>query len=227
MYGLLIAEDPDEVAIFSMVLQRAGLAVSTAQELEQVIQNWSERPADLLLLALSEPSPQEQVRQIRSESLVPLIVVVDRMDDRLHAQLLRLGADLVIAPPFGLKVLIAQVGVLLRRGGSVPTFNLPSLSVAGLTLDPTSRTIEAPNKTGQRLTHLEFRLLYTLMMNRNQIIPTETIVERVWGYTGQGDRDLVRGLVSRLRVKVEPDPRHPTYILTVPGIGYTFKGDAE
>ena len=55
----------------------------------------------------------------------------------------------------------------------------------------------------------------------------ESIVERVWGYTGQGDRDLVRGLVSRLRVKVETDPRQPEYIQTIPGIGYMFKGNDE
>jgi DNA-binding response OmpR family regulator len=65
------------------------------------------------------------------------------------------------------------------------------------------------------------------MMNRNQVLPTESIVERVWGYTGQGDRDLVRGLVSRLRVKVETDPRQPEYIQTIPGIGYMFKGNDE
>ena len=227
MYALLIADDPDDVAIFSVVLQRAGLAVSTARDLEQAIQNWADRPADLVLVSLPEVAPQEQVRRIRAETLSPLILALNSADERLHAQLLKMGADLVLAPPFGVKVLIAQVGVLLRRSGSVPTFSLPSLTAAGLTLDPTSRTIEGPDRSVQRLTHLEFRLLYTLMMNRNQIIPTETIVERVWGYTGQGDRDLVRGLVSRLRVKVEPDPRHPQYILTVPGIGYTFKGKDE
>jgi DNA-binding response OmpR family regulator len=63
------------------------------------------------------------------------------------------------------------------------------------------------------------------MINRGQVLPTETIVERVWGYTGQGDRDLVRGLVSRLRIKLEADPHEPKYILTVPGIGYTFNND--
>jgi two-component system alkaline phosphatase synthesis response regulator PhoP len=52
-------------------------------------------------------------------------------------------------------------------------------------------------------------------------------VERVWGYTNQGDRDLIRGLVSRLRAKVEADPRKPQYILTVPGVGYSFRGDNE
>jgi DNA-binding response OmpR family regulator len=101
------------------------------------------------------------------------------------------------------------------------------LSTAGLTLDPTTRVVEVSGKAKQRLTQLEFRLLYTLMINRRQVIPTETIVERVWGYTGQGDRDLVRGLVSRLRVKIEADPRDPRYILTVPGIGYSFHGEDE
>jgi DNA-binding response OmpR family regulator len=65
------------------------------------------------------------------------------------------------------------------------------------------------------------------MINRGQVIPTETMVERVWGYTGQGDRDLVRGLVSRLRGKVEADARKPHYILTVPGVGYSFQEDHE
>jgi len=90
-------------------------------------------------------------------------------------------------------------------------------------LDPTTRTVEVSGKTGQRLTHLEFRLLYTLMVNRGQVIPTETLVERVWGYTGKGDRDLIRGLVSRLRTKTEVDPRNPQFIITVPGVGYSFK----
>jgi DNA-binding response OmpR family regulator len=50
-------------------------------------------------------------------------------------------------------------------------------------------------------------------------------VERVWGYTGQGDRDLVRGLISRLRNKVETDPHKPEYILTMSGIGYSFRAE--
>jgi DNA-binding response OmpR family regulator len=137
--------------------------------------------------------------------------------------LLKLGADLVIAPPFSAKVLIAQIGVLMRRSGSVPAFSLPTLSAPGLSLDPANRAVEVDGKPTQRLTHLEFRLLYTLMTNRDQVVPTETIVDRVWGYTGQGDRDLVRGLVSRLRNKIEVEPHRPCYIITVAGIGYQFK----
>ena len=227
MYALLIANDPDDIAIFSMVLQRAGLAVTTAQDFEQAMQNWPEHPADIIFLSLPDHHPQEQVHRVRQETLAPLVITIGLADERLHIELLKLGADLVVTPPFGVKLLIAQLGVLLRRAGSMPAFSLPTLSAAGLTLDPTTRVVEVSGKARQRLTQLEFRLLYTLMINRRQVIPAETIVERVWGYTGQGDRDLVRGLVSRLRVKVEADPRNPQYILTVPGIGYSFHGEDE
>lgn len=222
MYALLIATDQDDIAIFSMVLQRAGLAVTTAKDLEKAMQNWLERPVDIIILALPQPSAHDQVRRVRTEAKVPLILTLNTLDEQRHCELLRLGADLVVSPPFSPKLLIAQIEVLMRRASTVPTFSLPSLSVLGLTLDPATRTVEVVGKAPQRLTHLEFRLLYTLMTNRGQIIPTETIVERVWGYAGQGDRDLVRGLISRLRNKVEVDPRKPKHILTISGVGYSF-----
>ena len=74
----------------------------------------------------------------------------------------------------------------------------------------------------KRLTQLEFRLLYTLMTHAGQILPAQNIVEYVWGYEGEGNRELVRGLVQRLRSKVEPNNRNPCYIMTEPGIGYYF-----
>ncbi|HEX9926700.1 MAG TPA: response regulator transcription factor [Anaerolineae bacterium] len=225
MYALLVAEDADDIAIFSLVLQRAGLAVTTVKDLKRAMQNWSERPADVILLILYNISPQEQVHLVRAETLVPLILTVNQMDERLHCELLDLGADLVIAPPISTRLLIAQIGVLMRRMSSLPASNLPVLTAANLTLDPTTRTVEVVRKPPQRLTHLEFRLLYTLIINRGHVVPTEMIVERVWGYNGQGHRDLVRGLVSRLRVKVEKNPRDPEYIMTVPGIGYLFTED--
>jgi two-component system alkaline phosphatase synthesis response regulator PhoP len=63
------------------------------------------------------------------------------------------------------------------------------------------------------------------MIHRDQVLPTATIVERVWGYSGEGNRELVRGLISRLRSKAEIDPRNPIYVLTVPGVGYTFRSE--
>jgi DNA-binding response OmpR family regulator len=222
MYALLIAEDADESAILSVVLQRVGLAVNTARSLEAAMKTWSERPADLIFLALHTLSPQDQVRRVRAETEAPLILVVNAPDEELPYALLKAGADLAVSRPFSARLLIAQVEALLRRAGGVPLFSLPSLSLGGLTLDPASRTVDIDDGPSRRLTHLEFRLLYTLMTHRGQVLPTEAIVERVWGYSGEGSRELVRGLISRLRAKVEPDPRQPRYILTVPGTGYSF-----
>lgn len=221
MYAMLLAENADERAVLSLVLQRAGLAVTTAYDLERAMKSWLERPADLVVLAL-DGDHRAQICRARTETPVPLIAVVDPLQEEVHFALLEAGADLVIVRPFSARLLIAQVRALMRRAGTMPLFSLPTLSQSDLRLDAANRVVEVAGKQTRRLTHLEFRLLYTLMSHRGQVLPSEVIVERVWGYSGRGDRELVRGLVSRLRAKVEPDPRNPRYVLTVPGIGYSF-----
>jgi DNA-binding response OmpR family regulator len=221
MYALLIAQNPDEKAVLSLALQRAGLAVTTANDLERAMKSWQERPADLILLSVGG-DPLVAVRRIRSETEVPTVVIVDQAGEDLHYDLLDARADLVIVRPFSVRLLIAQVRALMWRAGNVPLSSLSMLSVGGLTLDPATQTVEVVGLPPRRLTHLEFRLLHNLMIHHGQILPTDTIVERVWGYSGRGDKELVRGLVSRLRAKVEPDPRSPHFILTLPGVGYSF-----
>lgn len=226
MYAMLVTQNPDERAVLSLVLQRAGLAVTTASELERAMRSWLERPADLIVLSIGGDH-LTHVRRVRSETEAPLLLVVDAIAEELHHDLLLAGADMVLVRPFSAGLLIAQVQALMRRAGSVPLFSLPTLSQAGLTLDAANRTVQVAERPPRRLTHLEFRLLYTLMSHRGQTLPTEVIVERVWGYTGRGDRDLVRGLVSRLRAKIEADPRSPEYIFTVPGVGYSFEPEDQ
>jgi len=222
MYALLIADDPDETAILSLVLQRAGLAVTTASHLEQAIKSWSGRPADLILACLDKPAPMEQVHRIRAVTEMPLIILTEQVDERLHYDLHEAGADRVFSRPYSARLLIARIRSLLRRAGGIPVFSLPTLSIGGLTLDPSTRTVEVEGRPSCRLTHLEFRLLHLLMINRGQVLPTERIIELVWGYSEDVDPELVRGLVSRLRGKVEQDPRNPRYVLTVAGVGYRF-----
>jgi DNA-binding response OmpR family regulator len=222
MYALLLAQNSDEKAVLSLVLQRAGLAVTTESNLERALQIWSEKPADLILSSLHSDDILADIHRIRSKTAVPIVLITAQIDEDLYYELLETGVDLVIPRPFSTRLLIAQVRAFLRRAGGMPLFSLPTLSLADLTLDPATRTVQVTDQSPRRLTHLEFRLFYTLMTHRGQILPTETIVEQVWGYSGRGDRDLVRGLVRRLRTKVEPDPRHPRYILTVPGVGYSF-----
>lgn len=222
MRALLISQDADETAILSLVLQRAGLSVVRSRDLDRGLQGWSEAPSDLVVLVTGEGPPISTVSRLRAQTEVPFIVITDPLDEVVHAVLLDSGVDLVVPRPFSARLLIAQVRSMLRRAAGLPAFTLPTLTVADLVLDPASRTCKVGTREPKRLTQLEFRLLYTLMIHHGQVLPTEVLVEHVWGYTGEGDRDMVRGLVRRLREKAEPEPHRPRYVITVPGVGYTF-----
>lgn len=220
MYALLVCDDADDTAILSLVLQRAGLGVTATDDLEHALRRWSQRPTDMVLLALHHGSAVEQVRSIREETDVLVGVIANSPNEDLLCQLLESGADWCISRPFSARFVMAQLGALLRRSRGSPLRGLPSMSVGDLALDMATRTVRVADHPPRRLTHLEFRLLYTLIIHQGQTLPTEALVERVWGYSGEGSLDLVRGLISRLRAKVETDPRNPQYILTIAGVGY-------
>jgi DNA-binding response OmpR family regulator len=222
MRALLICQDPDETAILSVVLQRAGFNTTRAREVPNLLPEGEENAFNFIVLVTAEGSPLSDVKHIRASSRIPLLIIAEPLDESTHAVTLESGADLVVQRPYSARLLIAQVRALLRRAADLPFFTLPTLNAQDVELDPATRTVVIGGRSPRRLTQLEFRLLYTLMIHKEQVLPTEVLVEQVWGYSGDGERDLVRGLVRRLRTKVEPDPRHPQYIITVPGVGYTF-----
>jgi DNA-binding response OmpR family regulator len=224
MEAIVFSTYPDETSVLQVLLQQAGFMVRWSQSLDQAIENWPENPSDLVVIALAEevgPS-LKLVRQMRAHTAVPILVISDPVSESLQVDFLEAGVDEFILRPYSVRLLLAQIRSVMRRSGGVPFFSLPTLTQSAFVLDPSNRTVQVSGGPAKHLTHLEFRLLYTMMTHAGQVIPTERIVENVWGYAGEGNRDLVRGLVQRLRAKVEPDPRQPVYILTEAGIGYYF-----
>ncbi len=224
MQALLFSPHADEAAVLTLILQQAGFAIRSVRNLDLAIESWPEQPSDFILITLSDTGApaQKQIKQMRAHTAAPILVIVDQPTEDVHVALLQAGVDLLVVRPYSPRILLNQIRALLRRTAGMPFFSLPTLSRAGVTLDPATRTVRVDEEEPNHLTQLEFRLLYTLMTHAGQIIPAENIVEHVWGYTGEGNRELVRGLVQRLRSKVEPDPRNPKYILTEPGVGYYF-----
>ncbi len=222
MWALIVSQDPEETAVISFVLQRAGLTVSRTRDLSLLVSGQDIDKYALVVLVLPEEQPIATVRRLRAHTQTPLVTIGEHMDEFMHALLLDSGVDLVILRPFSARLLVAQIKALLRRVAGRPVFLSPALTIADLTLDPSTRTVQVGARVPKRLTRLEFRLLHTLMLHHRQVLPAETLVETVWGHGGEGERDLVRGLVSRLRAKIEPQPHDPHYILTVPGVGYVF-----
>ncbi len=224
MRAVLFSYNLDEGAVLHLVLQRAGFEPHRASDLPKMIREWLDRPADLVVISFGGDVRVQTslIESLRSQTLVPVVIIADPLIEDLQVALLESGADLIVERPYNPRYLIAQIRALMRRAAGLPFFSLPILSQSGVMIDPSARTIQVDGGEVKRLTQLEFRLLFTLMTHAGRVIPSETLVEYVWGYSGEGNRGLVRGLVQRLRTKVEPDPAAPKYILTEAGIGYRF-----
>jgi two-component system KDP operon response regulator KdpE len=176
----------------------------------------------MIVLSGDHSKSLAQLKMLRAHTVVPILLISDLLSDDVHVNYLEGGADLVVIRPYSVRALLAQIRAILRRGSGMPFFSLPTLTQSDVLLDPSDRTVRVGEQETKHLTQLEFRLLYTLMTHVGQIIPAEKIVEQVWGYSGEGNRELVRGLVQRVRSKIESNPRQPKYILTEVGIGYYF-----
>jgi DNA-binding response OmpR family regulator len=224
MQALLFSAHADESTVLTVILQQAGFTVRSVRDLNLAIEAWPEKPSDLILITLPEDKARaiKQIEKMRMHTAIPICVISDSLTEDLQVDLLEAGVDFSVQRPYGVRYLLAQIKAISRRSSGVPFFSLPTLTQQDLILDPSKRTVVVGTSQPKRLTQLEFRLLYTLMTHAGQIIPAETIVEHVWGYSGEGNRELVRGLVQRLRSKIEPTPHKPQYIITEPGIGYYF-----
>ena len=223
MQAIAASTDPEEREFIAHVLGRSGFTVQLKADLGSAASEWLENPAELVVLAgRTRHDLETTIKALRSSSQVPLIVLIEASNESEVCTLLQDGADLVLRTPVGSKLLAGYCHALLRRSGDAPAFALPTLDLGLIALDPSTRSVTLEGRAVVRLTQLEFRLLHMLMTHRGQVIHWEVIVERVWGYYGGGSRELVRGLVSRLRAKIEPDTSSPGFVHTVPGVGYIF-----
>ena len=143
MQAMLFSDNLDEAAVLTVVLQRAGFEVRTISSPEKVLTNLPERPADLILLAFKDNGAisEKQIEQLRSQTVVPMIVIGDLLSDDRQVSLLESGADLVFQRPYNVKYLIAQIRALMRRVAGLPFFSLPLLTQSDVVLDPSTRTV--------------------------------------------------------------------------------------
>jgi len=223
MKAIIFPHDPTEGDLLRQTLAYSGLNAETYANMEAVLENWSKHAGDLIILPVDDTvSSLKQIQRVREITQLPLLIITDRPTEVELCEMLQTGADLVLSRPVGPRMLIAYAQVLLRRVDTVPQSTLNTFSFDQFSLDPATRTATVAGGEPQRLTRLEFRLLYILVANREQVMPTKLLIERVWGYENQGDPELLRGLISRARRKIEQGPQGHRYIENIPGIGYRF-----
>ena len=224
---ILVVEDDDAIAAFvATALEREGygvVRVSTGQEALSCIQS---NAPDLVLLDLMLPGEVDGLqacREIRSgETYIPIIIVTAKDADVDKIVGLELGADDYITKPFNTRELLARVRAVLRLAHSgQEAHHREQLRIGPLEIDLAGREIRMSGRPVP-LTPKEFDLLVALVRDRGRVLGRETLLQKVWGYNYLGDSRTVDVHVQRLRGKLEPDPHHPRYLLTVHSIGYKF-----
>jgi len=178
---------------------------------------------DLILLAtrLADISGADVLQRLREFSAIPVMMLCDDADEDEHVRLLDLGADDLVVKPFHLKEVLARIRVLLRRSairGEPQTADV-IFKTGELTIDYAQHQVHVAGKLVQ-LSRTEYKLLSTLAQNAGRVLTHELLLERVWGAEYNREVDFIWVYISRLRRKIEVDPRHPHYILTVPDVGY-------
>ena len=233
MKRVLVVED--EASIREMValnLKMAGWEVVEAPSAERALElmhHGEECDAALLDIMLPKKNGIEVLKELRTFSELPVIMLTAKgeIEDRIIG--LELGADDYLIKPFSPRELVARVRALLRRAGG-PAAQTPQraplLTVGDLSLDTEERVAIRDGKTID-LTAKEYDLIELLMKNPRRVYSRESLMDLVWGYSYAGDYRTVDVHIRRLREKLEPDPANPVYIMTKWGVGYYFKGEEQ
>jgi DNA-binding response OmpR family regulator len=220
MRVLIVDDDRVLADVLAFTLRREGFQVILARDGVAALERWAEEQPDLIVLDVNLPKLDgfAVCQRIREQADTPILLLTVRgeEDDIVHG--LKLGADDYITKPFSPRQLVARAQAVLRRAGKA---TVPAIRKAGiLTLDPSRRELRIGDGETVSLTPLENRLLDYLMLNAGHVLTAEAIIDHVWGAEG-GDRDMLRQLVHRLRVKIaQACGSDAVYIETVPGLGY-------
>jgi two-component system, OmpR family, response regulator MtrA len=218
---LLVEDDASIREVTTLGLEQAGFVITAAGDGREGLIQFRQGHFDLVVLDVMLPSLDgfEILREIRKDSQAPVVMLTARSD--LHDVVvgLELGADDYVTKPFELPELVARIKAVLRRSTAEPEGGV--IETDGLEIDPAAFTVR---RHGEEiaLTATEFKLLLELARRPKQVFTRELLLELVWNYDYLGDSRLVDAAVQRLRGKIEDDPKEPTLIRTVRGVGYKF-----
>ena len=214
---MVVDDDQDLAEMLAIVLTGEGMEVDLVGRGDEVMEIFRATPPDLVLLDIMLPGIDgiEVCKQIRAESMVPIVMLTAKAETADVVKGLEFGADDYIVKPFQPGELIARIKTRLRR---VPS-STAALNLGEVSIDFVAHEVR---RDGQviALTRLEFDLLAALAREPGRVFTRDALLSEVWGYRQTSDTRLVNVHVQRLRSKIERDPDNPELVLTVRGVGY-------
>ena len=222
---VVVVEDERQIRRFvRTALEDEGCQVYEAETGAQAPVEAGARKPDLVILDLGLPDRDgiTVIRELRSWSDVPVLILSARSneDDKIGA--LDAGADDYLTKPFAVGELLARTRALLRRKLRVGDTTTPVVTFGGIRVDLSRRTVHR-NDEPVHLTPIEYRLLGVLLANSGRVLTHRQLLKEVWGPSYVESNHYPRIYVAHLREKLETDPARPQHILTETGVGYRFQ----
>jgi len=220
---LAVDDDQKIVDLVRLYLEKDGYRVLAAYGGLEALEMARRRRPDLILLDLMLPEMDglDVCRILQAESKVPIIMLTARTTDKDKLAGLELGADDYITKPFNPREVLARVRAVLRRASGASSQGPVEMRFDDLVIDGRCHEVRAGGEIVD-LTPTEFKLLRVLAGEPGRAFTRLELLDQVFGYDFEGFERTVDVHVKNLRKKIEPDPKQPTYIQTVYGVGYKF-----
>lgn len=229
---LVVEDDKTLLDVLKYNLAKEGHGVVVAVDGVQALEVARNEKPDLIILDIMLPKLDgfEVCRILRKEMIVPILMLTAKVEEIDKVVGLEIGADDYMTKPFSLRELLARIRAMLRRAEMLKQEALseeeamPSvMKVGDLGIDISRHQVSLGSSILD-LSPKEFELLAFLVRNRGRAFTRDHLLEKVWGYDYAGDTRTVDVHIRWLRQKIEANPAHPQYLLTVRGVGYKFEG---
>ena len=228
--SILLVEDEKNICDFiSTSLSAQDYRISTAHTGKEALPIITSQCPDLILLDLGLPDMDgmEIIRQVRTWSSVPIIVLSARTQEQEKVRALDLGADDYLTKPIGTSELLARIRTALRHSNRLntdsPLYKRP-FHAKGLTIDFEKHLVSVDGKD-VHLTQIEFKIISLLAQNSGRVMTYDTIISNIWGPYADDDNSILRVNMAHIRRKLEQNPAEPQYVFTEIGIGYRMIED--
>lgn len=218
---IVLIEDEFSVRrLLQTSLEARGYQVATAATGQDGITAAARVHPQVILLDLGLPDMDgvAVIQRLREWATTSIVVLSARHEEQEKVAALDAGADDYLTKPFSTEELLARIRVA-QRHHAYRAADAPLVQTGALRIDLVARRVQVDG-VETHLTPTEYQLLRLLAVNRGRVLTHGAILRAVWGPGYHQDTQLLRGFIAQLRQKIEPDPRHPFYILTEPGIGY-------
>lgn len=226
---MLIEDDAAIRRFLSTVLTANGYKVLTSVSGEEALSLIPSYCPDLILLDLGLPDMDgsEIIKNIRSWSSLPIIVVSARVHEKEKVEALDLGADDYITKPFGTSELLARIRTALRHRFHGDNLDAAHIYINGsLKINFDKRTVTVDGEE-IHLTQNEYKILVLIARNEGKVLTYDYILREIWGPYTDKDNQILRVNMANIRRKLEKNPAEPKYILTEVGVGYRMNDEEK